>query len=78
MFALYGTPTVPSGKVDVVSVSGAGLIVIVSFALADCAGFPESVTVTVTVTLPAVVGVPLTVQPVSISPGGKVPVMEQV
>lgn len=68
----------PSGNVDVVSERGAGLITIVSFWLAFCAGLPESVTVTVTEELPAEVGVPLTVQPVRISPAGRVPVIEQV
>ena len=68
----------PSGNVDVVSDKGAGLITIVSFWLAFCAGLPESVTVTVIAELPAVVGVPLTVQPLRIRPAGKVPTIEQV
>lgn len=52
---------------------------IVSTALTLCAGFPESVTFTVMVELPAIVGVPLTTQPVSESPAGNVPtVIEQV
>jgi hypothetical protein len=38
-----------------------------------CADEPESSTFTVTVELPAVVGVPLTVQPLSDSPAGRVP-----
>jgi len=49
----------------------------VSFALAFCAGLPESVTLTVISDEPAVVGVPLTVQPVRLSPAGNAPVMEQ-
>jgi hypothetical protein len=69
---------VPSGNVDVVSERVAGLMTIVSFWLAFCAGLPESVTVTVTDELPVEVGVPLTVQPVRISPAGRVPVIEQV
>jgi hypothetical protein len=66
------------GNVDVVRPSGAGLIVIVWFKLAICAGLPESVTVTVTVELPAEVGVPLIVHPVRTRPAGRVPVIEQV
>lgn len=50
----------------------------VSVLLALCVGLPESVTVTVTVVEPAVVGVPLTVQPFRINPAGSVPVMEHV
>ena len=74
--ALYGTPTVPSGSVFV-SERVAGAIVIVSFALAFCAGLPPSVTVTRTVTLPATVGVPLTAHPERLSPAGRAPVIAQ-
>ena len=73
--ALYGTPTVPFGNVFV-SESAAGAIVIGWFALAFCAGLSASVTFTRTVTVPAVVGVPLTVQPVRLNPPGSAPVME--
>ena len=59
-------------------VSAAGAITIVSFCVAFCAGLPLSVTFTVTGELPAVVGVPLTVQPVSVNPAGSVPVIEHV
>lgn len=77
MVALYAAPTVPLGKV-LVSVKGAGEIMMVSFALTVCAGVLESVTLTVTVELPAVVGVPLTVQPARARPAGNVPaVIEQ-
>jgi hypothetical protein len=48
----------------------------VSFWLAFWAGLPASVTVTVIGEEPAVVGVPLTVQPESVSPAGRVPVIE--
>ena len=51
----------------------AGLITIVSGPVVDCVGDSESVTFTVTVEFPAVVGVPLTVQPVMLRPAGKVP-----
>jgi hypothetical protein len=46
---------------------------IVSGPVVVCTGLPESFTFTVTVELPAVVGVPLTVQPLRLSPAGKVP-----
>lgn len=50
----------------------------VSFWLAFCTGLPESVTFTVIGEDPAVVGVPLTVHPVSVSPAGREPTeMEQ-
>ena len=78
MVALYGTPTVPSGSVEAVRLSGAGLMVMVSLLLALCVGLPESVTVTVTVVAPAAVGVPLTVHPLRSNPAGRVPVIEQV
>ena len=65
----------PPGKVPVM-VSGAGLMTMVSFWLAFCAGLPESVTVTVIGEEPAVVGVPLTVHPVSVRPAGRAPVIE--
>lgn len=68
----------PEGSVDVVRLSGAGLMTIVSLWLAVCCGLPESVTVTVIVVDPAVVGVPLTVHPFRMRPAGSVPVMEQV
>ena len=70
--ALYATPTVPFGKVFVI-VSALGAITIVSLALMLCVGLLESVTFTVTVELPAVVGVPLTAQPLRLSPAGSVP-----
>lgn len=56
-----------------VSVNAAGLITMVSGPVVDCAGDSESVTFTVTVELPAVVGVPLTVQPLMLRPAGSVP-----
>ena len=45
----------------------------VSGPVVDCVGDSESVTFTVTVELPAVVGVPLTVQPLMLRPSGSVP-----
>ena len=68
----------PPGSVPEVRVRGAGLMTIVSVWLAVCCGLPESVTVTVMVVDPAVVGVPLIVHPVRMSPAGSVPVIEQV
>jgi len=47
------------------------------FELTFWAGLPASVTLTVTGDEPAAVGVPLTVQPVSVRPAGNVPVIEQ-
>lgn len=70
--ALYTTPTVPLGK-EFVSVSAAGLITIVSGPDVVCVGELASVTFTVTVELPAVVGVPLTVHPLMLRPAGSVP-----
>ena len=72
MVALYATPTVPLGS-ELVSVSAAGLITMVSGPVVDWVGDSESVAFTVTVELPAVVGVPLTVQPLSDNPAGSVP-----
>ena len=68
-------PTVPFGSVPVI-VSAAGLITIVSLALTFCPGLPASVTFTVIGDEPAVVGVPLTVHPVSVRPAGSAPVIE--
>ena len=64
-------PTAPFGSDDVVTVSVAGLIVIVSDAVAVCNAL--SVARTVKVLDPAAVGVPAMVAPVSVSPAGKVP-----
>jgi hypothetical protein len=66
---------VPFGNVFV-SDSAAGAIVMGWLALAVCAVLPASVTFTSTVTVPSVVGVPLTVQPVRLKPAGSVPVIE--
>jgi hypothetical protein len=66
---------VPPGNVLVI-VNAAGAMTIVSFALAFCVGLPESVTLTVIGDEPAVVGVPLTVQPLRLNPAGNAPVME--
>jgi hypothetical protein len=52
-------------------------MMIVSTWLAFCAGVPASVTLTVTVALPAVVGTPLTTHALSDRPAGSVPVIEQ-
>lgn len=59
-------------------VNAAGAMTIVSAWLAFCAGLPESATFTVIGDEPWVVGVPLTVQPVSVRPAGKAPVIEHV
>ena len=73
--ALYGTPTVPPGSVPV-RLNTAGAIVIVSFVLTLCAGLAASVTVMEIGELPAVVGVPLTVQPLNARPAGSAPAIE--
>ena len=67
-------PTVPFGS-KLVRLNDGGVITIVSLALTFCAGLPASVTLTVTGELPAVVGVPLTVHPVSDKPAGRVPAL---
>jgi hypothetical protein len=75
---VYGTPTIAIGSVAVKLSVPDGLIVIVSSCETVFVGLLESVTVTVTGDTPEVVGVPLTVQPASVSPAGSVPVvMEQ-
>lgn len=74
--ALYTLPTVPLGNV-LVMVNVAGTMTMVSFWVAFCTGLPESVTFTVMGDEPAAVGVPLTVQPASVRPAGRVPVIEQ-
>jgi len=72
MVALYATPTVPFGSVFV-SVRAAGLMTMVSGPEVVWDGAPLSSTFTVTVELPAVVGVPLTLHPLSARPAGRVP-----
>ena len=59
------------------SVSAAGEITMVSTWLIVCTGELASVTFTVTVVLPATVGVPLTTQPDNDSPAGRDPVIVQ-
>jgi len=72
---LYGTLIVPSGNDDNVRVSGAGLIVKLTGPLVlSCVGL-ESVAMTVRSTVLATVGVPWTVQPVSVSPVCSVPLV---
>ena len=66
----------PLGSV-LVMVKAAGAMTIVWLELTSCCGVPASATFTVTGELPAVVGVPLTVQPVSVKPAGRDPVIEQ-
>jgi len=81
--AKYGVPTVPFGRAVNESDRGgapAGLMVIVTGPVAVCCGLELSVTVTVAVVgPPGVVGVPVTVHPVNVSPAGRAPpVIEQV
>ena len=74
--AEYGTVSIPSGIESVVTVRGAGVTVKVRFAVADCAGGPESVTLKLNgVAFAVAVGVPL-ITPVdafSVNPAGRVP-----
>jgi hypothetical protein len=67
----YAVPTTPLGNDDVETVSVAGLMVMVS----DAVAFLEALSVTRTVKVldPAVVGVPEMVAPVRVSPAGRVP-----
>jgi hypothetical protein len=71
----YGVPTAPFGSDAVVMVNWAAMVS-VRFAVAVCAGDPESVALKVSGVAPAVaVGVPL-IRPVdafSVNPAGKVP-----
>jgi hypothetical protein len=66
----------PFGRLVEVSVSVPvvlGLIVRLTGPLTLCCGFELSVTLTVRFVVPAAVGVPLTVHPVSVRPAGNVP-----
>src|SRR5579885_3489003 len=56
--AAYGCPTMPAVSVEVVIASLAAAMVIESLAVAVCTGVAASLTCTVKVVLPAVVGVP--------------------
>ena len=74
----YGTPTMATGNVAARLNVPDGAITIDSGPETVLVGLLESVTVTVMFEVPGVVGVPLTVQPFSESPAGKVPeLMEQ-
>ena len=73
---LYGTPTMPLGRLVSVSVTAPfAVIVRLTGPLTLCCGFDASVAWMVMSEVPAVVGVPLTVQPVSVRPAGKVPLV---
>ena len=70
---VYGTPIVAPGNVaDTCSVLF-GVIVMLNGPLTLCFGLELSVTPIVRVELSAVVGVPLTVQPVTVKPAGNTP-----
>jgi hypothetical protein len=73
--AEYDVPTVPMGSVEGEIVSAGVAMAIVNFTAAVRAGEPESVKVTVKLTLPATVGTPV-IAPVAalrLSPGGNKP-----
>ena len=67
----YATPTVPGGREEVVRFNAGALIVIDNAAVAE----PDALSVTLTVKLdePAVVGVPEIVPPERVNPAGSVP-----
>jgi hypothetical protein len=73
--ALYGVFTRPLGSVPRVSCAVEGAMVIVTGPVAVPAGEEESVTVTVSVEVPEVVGVPETTHPFAVKPAGSVPAM---
>jgi hypothetical protein len=78
--AEYATPSVPVGNVPVVIVSGAEAMTNEIVADLVCTGLEESVTVAVTFTVMAAVGVPeiVPVPVASVSPAGRFPdVMDQ-
>ena len=65
----------PPVRLEVVIVSCTGAITIEKFADVLCAGLPASVTMAVTVNVPADVGVPASVPvDVNVNPPGKIPV----
>jgi hypothetical protein len=66
-------PTVALGGEVSVKVTLAGRTVRLTGPVVVSVGLPESVAFTVRLTVPATVGVPLTTQPVSVSPAGRVP-----
>ena len=73
---LYGTPTVPLGRVEKVSLTAPfAVMVTLRGPVTLCCGFDASVAVTVRFEVPAVVGVPVTAQPFapSVKPAGRAP-----
>jgi len=75
MLAVYGVPVVPPGNSFVVIARGFATWMVNDW-VAVCGGTEESVTVTVKVELPAVVGVPVKVPVVAnVIPAGNVPLV---
>ena len=76
---LYAVPSVPPGSVNVVTLSGGALMVMLRLAFAVLAGFSESVTVTVKLICPTCgpVGLPVIapVEAFSVSPAGRLPLV---
>jgi hypothetical protein len=70
---VYGTPIVAPGSVATTCNVLFGVIVMLNGPFTLCFGLELSVTPIVRVELSAVVGVPLTVQPVSVRPAGSTP-----
>ena len=73
---LYPVPTVPLAR-EVVEIVSTGVMMMLNCLVAVCCGVPESVACTVTLDMPAVVGVPV-IAPVAafkVRPTGKVPAL---
>src|SRR5215510_13854532 len=74
---LYGTPTVAAGAEVVVSASGGAMITMLRGPDVFCGGELPSVTCTVKLNVPAFVGVPPIVAPLSESLSGSAPEIDQ-
>jgi len=73
---VYGVPTVPFGRLTEVRVSYPGVTIVrLNVPLTLSCGLELSVTWIVRFVIPAIVGVPLTMHPVSVNPAGRAPVV---
>jgi len=71
---VYCTPTAPLGRLASVSVRLPGEVIVISSGpVTLCCGFEESVTCSVMLEIPAVVGVPLISQLFCVNPAGRGP-----
>ena len=75
--AEYGVPTVPLGRLAVVMISGAATTFTLKVFVCGVLPGAESFTVTVTVNVPVVLGVPEITGPLAVTPSGR-PVTVQV